>query len=158
MKTIRGLVLLVAILCTLPLNLMARDRAPDRLRDSLAAYSTPFSVLHTPAAGSQATITQAAAGTGVKNVVEGVCYGYSATTALGGITTVTINLRDGATGAGTILKSWQYTLPAAVLPSYAQCLSGLHIQGTANTATTIEFSASVGNLMEFVSMDGYTLP
>ena len=117
-----------------------------------------FAITHTPAAGSQATISQAAGGAGVKNVAEGVCFGVSATTALGGITTVTVNLRDGATGAGTILQSWQYTLPAATLLPFGQCFSGLHISGTANTAMTLEFAASVGNLMEYVTLNGYTNP
>jgi hypothetical protein len=89
-----------------------------------ANESTPFAVQHSPAVNSQATITKAAAGAGVQNVAEGVSFGFSATTALGGITTVTINLRDGATGAGTILKSWNFTLPAAVAAPYTVSLSG----------------------------------
>jgi len=117
-----------------------------------------FAIAHTPAAGSQATISQAVGGAGVKNVAEAVCFGFSASTALGGISTVTINLRDGATGAGTILQSWQYTLPAATVAPFGQCYSGLHIAGTANTAMTIEFAAAVGNLMEYVTLNGYTNP
>jgi hypothetical protein len=117
-----------------------------------------FAITHTPAAGSQATISQAAGAAGVKNVAEGVCFGFSATTALAGITTVTVNLRDGATGAGTILQSWQYTLPAAVVAPFGQCFSSLHISGTAATALTLEFSAAVGNLMEYVALTGYTNP
>jgi len=123
-----------------------------------AAPFAGFAITHTPAAGSQATISQAAGGAGVKNVAEGVCFGFSASTALGGISTVTINLRDGATGAGTILQSWQYTLPAATVAPFAQCFSGLHISGTANTAMTLEGSAAVGNLMEYVTLVGYTNP
>lgn len=117
-----------------------------------------FALTHTPAAGSQATISQAAGGAGVKNVAESACFGFSASTALGGISTVTVNLRDGATGAGTILQSWQYTLPAATVAPFRECVSGLHVSGTANTVMTIEFAAAVGNLMEYVSMTGYTNP
>ena|ERR1041384_7879715 len=124
----------------------------------MAVSFSGFALTHTPAAGSQATISQAAGGAGVKNVGEGVCFGFSATTALAGITTVTVNLRDGATGAGTILQSWQYTLPAATVAPFGQCFSGLHISGTANTAMTLEFSAAVGNLMEYVTLNGYTNP
>ena len=123
-----------------------------------AAPFAGFAINHTPAAGSQATISQAVGGAGVKNVAESVCFAFSASTALGGISTVTVNLRDGATGAGTILQSWQYTLPAATIAPYSQCVSGLHISGTANTAMTLEFAAAVGNLMESVALVGYTNP
>lgn len=124
----------------------------------MAASFGGFALTHTPAAGSQATIGPAAGGAGVKNVAEAVCFGFSASTALAGISTVTVNLRDGATGTGTILQSWQYTLPAATVAPFGQCFSGLHISGTANTAMTLEFAASVGNLMEYVSLNGYTNP
>jgi hypothetical protein len=125
---------------------------------SHAAQSTGFAITHTPAVSVQATATQAAGGSGVRNIVEGLCFGYSATTALGGATTVTINLRDGASGAGTVLKSWQFTLAATTHPPRGDCVSRLHIQGSPNTAMTLEFASATGNLMEFVSLEGYTQP
>lgn len=117
-----------------------------------------WSLAHTPAASAQATISQAAAAAGVRNVCESVSFCMSATTALAGISTVTVNLRDGATGAGAILKSWQFTLPAAVLLPLVFSITGLHIIGSAATAMTLEFAAAVGNLMEAVTIDGYTQP
>ena len=117
-----------------------------------------FAITHNPAANAQATISQAAAPAGVKNVCEGISFCFSASTALGGITTVTVNLRDGATGVGTVLKSWQFTLPAATIAPFQVSLSGLHIQGSAATAMTLEFAAGVTNLLENVSLDGYTQP
>jgi len=106
----------------------------------------------------QATVTQAAGGAGVKNVAESMCFGFSASTALGGITTVTVNLRDGATGAGTILQSWQYTLPAATVAPFGRCIDRVHISGTANTPLTLEFAGATVNLMAFVNLSGYTIP
>lgn len=145
-------ILLISLLLALstPLVGHAGDRSPPPLAG--------FAVQSTPAAGSQATISQASGGSGVKNVAESACFGFSATTALAGITTVTVNLRDGATGAGTVLQAWQFTLPAATVAPFSQCVSGLHISGAAATALTLEFSAAVGNLMESVALTGYTNP
>jgi len=123
-----------------------------------AVVAGSFWIQHSPAAGSQATITQAAGGAGVRNVVDAVSFGFSATTALGGITTVTVNLRDGATGAGTILQSWQFTLAATTQAPFALSLGRLRIQGSVNTATTLEFASATGNLLAFVSLSGYTTP
>ncbi len=103
-------------------------------------------------------MTQAAGGAGVRNVCESISCCLSATTALGAPTTVTVNLRDGASGAGTILQSWQLTLPAATLLPVVLKLSGLHIQGSPNTAMTFECASAVTNLMQAVSMSGYTNP
>jgi len=145
-------IFMLALLLTVvtPLLAMGGDRSPPPL--------AAFAIQSTPAAGSQATISQASGGAGVKNVAESACFAFSATTALGGITTVTVNLRDGATGAGTVLQAWQFTLPAATITPFSQCVSGLHISGTAATAMTLEFSAAVGNLMESVALTGYTNP
>jgi hypothetical protein len=110
---------------------------------------------HNPAVSLQATASQAAGAAGVRHVCTAISLGFSATTALGGITTVTFNLRDGGTGAGTILWAWQFTLPAAVVLPYHIHLSGLSFVGTAATAMTLESSALVTNLMEFVNLAGY---
>lgn len=114
-----------------------------------------WSVSSTPAAGSQATASQAAGGGTVRHVATSASFALSATTALAAITTLTINLRDGATGAGTIRKSWQVTLPAATLLPIFFGMSGLSIVGSANTAMTLESAAAIGNLMVSVTLDGY---
>ena len=117
-----------------------------------------FALVSAPAVSTQATVTQAAAGTGVRNVCNGFSFGFSATTALGGITTVTVNLRDGTTGAGTILRSFQFTLAAAVVAPLVYGIAGLQLQGSLATAMTLEFAALATNLLQFVNLDGYTLP
>lgn len=117
-----------------------------------------FQQTSAPAVSLAASASQGAAGAGVSNVLEGFSFGFSATNALGSIQTVTVNLRDGATGVGTILKTWQFTLPAAVIPQFFVERSGLKMKGSGNTALTLEFAGAITNLLTFVNMDGYTAP
>jgi hypothetical protein len=117
-----------------------------------------WAVTHTPAANTQATASQASAGSGIKNVCTGILVtlaaGASAPTAVNG----TVNLRDGATGAGDVL--WSATLSLAAVAgdnAPAIALSGLWIEGTAATAMTLEFAAAGGaNTVQSVAMTGTT--
>lgn len=107
-----------------------------------------------PAAGSQATISQAAIAGG-RHVLDCVGWSAGATTAPA-LTAVSINVRDGATGAGTVRHSWQIVLPAStgqLATPFHVC--GLHVIGSVNTAMTVEFSAGVANVLETVNMDGH---
>ena len=64
-------------------------------------------------------------------------------------------LRDGATGAGTVLWSLQVSLP--VNTTWSFMLGGLNIIGSAATAMTIETVAAANVAASFasVSMTGY---
>lgn len=121
---------------------------------SIPPFGGQFAINHTPVAATQATITQAAAGAGVKNV----CYGISASLCTVGTAqaaAVQLNLRDGGTGAGTIL--WSKTFSCGTTTQVNVDIVGLHIQGSANTAMTLEFSAAgVAASFESVSLVGYT--
>ena len=110
-------------------------------------------VSHAPAVSQQATASKAAGAAGVKHVATGLSFGLSARTAVAA-STVTVNLRDGATGAGTILASWTFDLVAATLAPITVSLSGLQLQGSAATAMTLEFGALLTNLLEFVNLVG----
>lgn len=112
-----------------------------------------------PAAGTQATASIAAEA-GVRHVMD--CIGFSATAS--GVTTaaqVNLVVRDGATGAGTVI--WRYTLayPAAAaagvveIPPFSFC--GLNLVGTTNTAMTVEFSAGAANLQEQTNLSGFNV-
>jgi hypothetical protein len=72
------------------------------------------------------------------------------------LTALTVNLRDGATGAGTVLWTAHVVIPAAtgqaVIP-FSVC--GLRLPGTANTAMTLEFSALLTNLQETATLTYY---
>jgi len=70
---------------------------------------------------------------------------------------VQVNLRDGATGAGTIIRSWQLAAPANDSASVDLC--GLNISGSANTAMTIEFAAATAAATQAsVNLSGYSTP
>ena len=113
-----------------------------------------WAVTNGAAVGAQSTISRAAVAA-VRHCCTGIAFCLSATTALAAISTATVNLRDGATGAGTVLWSWQVTLPAAtLLPLFVQ-LAGLELVGSVNTAMTLEFAAGIGNLMTSVSLAGF---
>lgn len=115
-----------------------------------------WSVIHNPAAGSQATASIAAEAS-VRHVVDCISFSGAAIVAPA-LTRLDVNLRDGATGAGTII--WSYTVAVAattgqsVLP---HSICGLNLVGTTNTAMTLEFSASLANLIENVSVSGYNV-
>jgi hypothetical protein len=100
-----------------------------------------------------ATCTIAAGGSGDRHVCTSISYslivGSTAQTA------ITVVLRDGASGTGTIL--WQITLGKAANEAMTvQHLDNLNIIGSVNSAMTLEFSgAGVTNSYESVAMTGY---
>jgi len=70
----------------------------------------------------------------------------------------TVNLRDGASGAGVILASFTLVLAAAVAAQDGIVLSDQEIIGSPNTAMTLEFTAAGGaNTFESVTLTGHTL-
>jgi hypothetical protein len=110
-----------------------------------------FAITHAPGAATQATISQAAGGAGVFNHATCISATF-ASGATGG--TGTLNLRDGATGAGTVLQSWD--LSAITLTSIGVYISGVDIPGSANTAMTLEFAAAgAATTLEKVNLVGY---
>lgn len=115
-----------------------------------------WSVNNVPAAATAATISRTAGGAGVRHV----CTSISATVSTVGTAqtaALVLNLRDGATGAGTILWSRQISLP--VNTTWNCDISGLRIVGTAATAMTLEFAANnVAASFSSVSMTGFDTP
>lgn len=112
-----------------------------------------WSKVSTPAVSTLASASIAAEAS-VRHVAD--CIGFSAgSTTAPVLTQLNVRLRDGATGAGTIIKSWTVIIPAAtgqnVLP-YSEC--GLGLVGTTNTAMTLEFSSLLANLFEDVTLTG----
>lgn len=112
-----------------------------------------WAVAHAPAAAAQATITKAAVA-GARHV----CNAITATIACDSTaqTPITVYLRDGATGAGTVI--WAGTVAAPANGLGGVCVTGLNIIGTVNTAMTLEFSAAgVTASVEAVSLSGYDI-
>ena len=114
-----------------------------------------WSVNHVPAAATQATATRAAGAAGVRHVAQRVIASIS-TVAATAQTPLLLHLRDGATGAGTILASWSV---AALGTTWVQVdVGGLWIVGTAATAMTLEFAAAgVANSQAVVTLVGFDL-
>lgn len=113
-----------------------------------------WSVQNTPAAATQATIGKAA----VLNYRH-VCTGFTASIAAGATASgiVTAVLRDGATGAGTILWSGKMAVPIGGCAVISR--NNLNVVGTKGTAMTMEFvGAGAAATEETVSMQGYTEP
>jgi hypothetical protein len=119
----------------------------------LGEKASRWSVFSNPAAGSQATASLAAEAS-VRHVADCVAFSAASTSAPA-LTALTINLRDGATGAGTVIWTYQVAISAStgqnVVP---HSICGLMLTGTTNTALTLEFSASLANLIESVSISG----
>jgi len=108
-----------------------------------------------PAANTLATATKAAAGAGVKNVLIALSAAFVAGAVAPAAVNVTVLIRDGATGVGTILWSRVLSLPAVAGEHRGFDISGLRIDGTPNTALTVEFSAAGGaNTFESVAAYG----
>jgi hypothetical protein len=112
-----------------------------------------WSVQHTPAAATQATITKAAAA-GFRHV----CDSITATLACAGTaqTPIQVVLRDGLTGAGAIL--WSAKLAAPVNGMADIEMEVLGIPGTSGNAMTLEFTgAGVAASEQCVAMVGYDI-
>ena len=102
---------------------------------------TPWTLSNVGAGGAQATASKASAGAGLKNVCRGFWVSVQATGAIATAEAVTIVIRDGATGAGTVLWSFVVLVPInAAVGSliYQGGLSDIYLEGTAATAMTIE--------------------
>jgi hypothetical protein len=112
---------------------------------------------HAPAVNTQATKSHAAGAAGVRHVCTWVSFTLAQNTTGSAQTLIAFNLRDGATGAGTILASWTMALPATACESRTFSLSGLNIIGTAATAMTLETAAApAANTAASVQFGGYS--
>lgn len=117
-----------------------------------------WTVTSSPAVNTVASASKAAGAAGVRHVCTGVSARLIGGTTAPATVTVTLNLRDGATGAGTILQSWTFVIAAAIGAKDEINLTGLNIPGTAATAMTLEFSAAGGaNTFESANLTGYSV-
>jgi hypothetical protein len=114
-----------------------------------------WSATSAPAAGSQATASIAAEAS-VRHVVDCISFTAAAATAPAA-TALTVNLRDGASGAGTALWTFSIVAPASVGTHATYGVCGLNLVGTTNTATTLEFAAGLANELESVQMSGFNV-
>jgi hypothetical protein len=129
--------LLLALLVAIPLAVSAQS-----------AFSY-WSIQHQPAAATAATIGQAAQA-GTRHIAKHITICVSGVAAQ---PSLVFNLRDGATGAGTIV--WSARLSAAAGASSCQS-ADVDIIGTTNTAMTLESAAApAATNFATVTLNGY---
>lgn len=133
-------------------------------RNSIGALNVEFGsrwvVNSSPATSSQASASIAAEAS-VRHVADNVCFSAQSAGAVAA-SALTITIRDGATGAGTVLRTFQVAIPVASATGQQEvpifCTpTGMGLVGTTNTAMTAEFSAGVTNLNEAISITGYNV-
>lgn len=138
-----------------PVHVMVVDGSGNVL--DFEGGSTQWTATHVPAANTQATVTKAAAGAGVRNVCTGFTVTLAAGTSAPSAVQISVALIDGATGGGTYLWRSVIALPAVAGAVTAFVKSHCWLPGAANTAMTLEFSAAGGaNTIQSVTMDGTT--
>lgn len=114
-----------------------------------APASVSWAIQHQPAAAAAATISKAAAA-GTRHVATAITVCLTATAAQTGLV---FNLRDGATGAGTIL--WSARLSGAASTNACVAIP-VHIVGSVNTAMTLESAAApAATNFATVALSGY---
>lgn len=153
-------------------NLVWNGASNDRQRSASATNNTTpassgalqvtplstWSVINTTAASATAaTISKTAGGGTVRHVATGVTACYF-DTAVGAANRI-VNLRDGAAGAGTILRTFFINV---VVANDTKCehITGINMTGSANTAMTIEFASAPPGATgsETVTLTGYSTP
>lgn len=118
-----------------------------------------WSVVGAPASGSQASASIAAEA-GVRHVADCIDFSGAATAAVTAAAG-TFVVRDGATGAGTII--WAYAIAhqtaagAGVQTIAPHALCGLNLVGTTNTAMTAELDAGITGEIQRVSISGFNV-
>ncbi len=118
----------------------------------LASGPGEWAIQHTPAVATQATISRAAVAAS-RHVCKGFSFTLNAVAAI--VVPVQVVLRDGATGAGTVLWSGRYTGPAGTTIHVER--DGLNLVGSVNTAMTMEFVAAPGaGDFQTVTLNGFT--
>ena len=83
-----------------------------------------------------------------------VGFGISSKVAIAA-TTLTVVLRDGASGAGTIVDSWVFDLPAAIVSPPIVIREEISLEGSPATAMALEFTAGLANLNCYCTLSGY---
>lgn len=135
-------------------NAAANISATTQEFAAMVAPPGQWTVVSTSSASATAPSASKAAGAaGVRHVATSVTVCASDTAAFA---VHLANLRDGATGAGTIL--WTGAITLALNTSQCVTLGGLNIFGTAATAMTLEFAAAGAATTTWtVTLTGYSV-
>lgn len=141
---------------TFNVNVTNSSISPINIRPNTKPLnSLSFVKNHTPSSNTQATITQTAAGSAIKNVCTSISASFASTNTTPTAKQVYLYLRDGGSGSGDILWSMALAIPAVAGQVVGVAQSDLWIQGTNNTAMTLEFSEAGGaNTVQTVTLIG----
>lgn len=124
----------------------------------MAVSPARWTAVHKPAVNTRATATKAAAGAGIRNLLRSMAVFLVAGTTAPAAIQVNVYVIDGASGGTTYLWVAVFALQAVAGDRCAFVQSGLEIDGTANTALTLEFDLAGGaNTFESVAMMGTTV-
>lgn len=107
-----------------------------------------------PAANTQSTATHAAGGAAERHI----CKSITATLIAGATASnaISVRLRDGITGVGTIL--WRATMTVPIGVGQSIVIPNINIIGSVATAMTLEFAGAAGvTTIENVAMSGITV-
>jgi hypothetical protein len=130
--------------------------ARNSIGETMITEGPRWTAVSSPAVSNQASASIASEA-GVRHVATRACFSAGSTTAPAA-TMLKVNLRDGATGAGTILTSWTIAITAAAGQNVQPyCFPIGPLVGTTATAMTLEFSALLTNLVEDVTLQGYNI-
>jgi hypothetical protein len=115
-----------------------------------------WSVSSVTGSATAASASKAAGGAGVRHVVDCVQFSAESTAAIVA-TQDDVVLRDGATGAGTVLMQWRNAAVSVAAAQIGQVINvcGLALIGTANTAMTLEYTAGLTNVLMSATITGY---
>jgi hypothetical protein len=120
----------------------------------VAPITTP--TVSAPAADARASASIALAA-GFRHVCRSLSFGIH-TVAAPAATTLNVTLRDGATGAGTVIRQWGVRVPATADTNVFHVdLSDLSLAGTAGTAMTLEFSAALTGTVQWCNLRTYDI-
>jgi len=130
------------------------------LQGSPVSALDQWSVTSASAGAQTPSASKAAGAATVRHVAKRVIIGAAA-----GATVqpaIQVNLRDGATGAGTVLASWQIALGLITALSGVNCVNidadNLNLVGTAATAMTLETTGNLAaNTTGSCTLIGYDL-
>lgn len=157
MQTVGAVCSIVVGIILLALVLSPPARAQFDAVPTVVRAMPHWSLVNDPAANTQATATRAASSTGGVHVADCITATFVGGTTAPAAIVGTVVIRDGATGAGTIVWAADIALKGNIAENPAPiAVCGLGIAGTANTAMTVEFTAAGGaNSFETVTLTGY---
>jgi len=121
--------------------------------------SSRWTVVSAPASGTVASASLAAEA-GVRHVADCITFSGDASAAVTAAAG-TFVVRDGATGAGTVI--WAYSIAhqvaagAGIQTIAPHSVCGLNLVGTTNTAMTAEFNAGVTGEVQAATLTGYNV-